>query len=450
MRFKINKHNYNDLSAVAEFVRQAGDKKLEIFLSKDNTPFLGDVLSVVYEVLDDYERYFQIILKNIPYCVVSKETVDHVVFDIKNGDKIKDCKKCKWNKNCGGFSKGYLKKYGSKEVCSQPDLPAEVMIEVTPKCNFKCDFCFNKISFAKHGRGIKPLSASYVKKIIDNVSSAGIQVIRFTGGEPLLRKDIFTLFKYAKSKNLEVRLNTNGYLIDKKIAEKLKGIVDNVLIPIESWSDKKEEKITGVANALSKKKEAIDFLKEKKIPIVRVGTVATKENILNFDKLADFVDRLDINEWEFYRPVEISKKENLNSKLVNILVNKLIDFRQKTDKIIFIANALPFCVIKDLNKINIVSKGSISDDGHSRLVVDPRGFVKPHYFINKNIGDPLNILKAWNSPFMKKIRGLEYLPKECQNCFFIFKCRGGSRNSAMLFNGGYDKVDPLANFSFRA
>ncbi len=448
MKFKIDKYNYTNLISVAELIRQDGGKKLEISLSEniDDHIFLSDIAQVIYAVLDNYERYFQIKLKNIPFCVFSEEVFDHIVFDNKKAEKNKNCKKCKWNKRCGGFPEGYLKKYGNKEVCPTPDLPAEVMIEVTPKCNFKCEFCFNKISFAKHGRDIKSLSKNYLKKVIDGISKSKIKIIRFTGGEPLLRKDIFTLLKYAKNKNLEVRLNTNGYLIDKKVAEKLKGLVDNVLIPIESWSDKKEEKITGVAKALEKKTKAIDLLKDQNIPIVRVGTVATKENILNFDKLADFVGKQKIDEWEFYRPVLISTKENLNSKLINILADKLIQFREKNERAIFIANALPFCSIKDLNKINSISKGGVFDDGHRRLVVDPRGFVKPHYFMDENIGDPLDILGAWNSRFMKKMRNLEFLPSECKGCFYVSKCCGGSRNSAMLFNGKYDTIDPLVNF----
>jgi len=97
-----------------------------------------------------------------------------------------------------------------------------------------------------------------------------------------------------------------------------------------------------------------------------------------------------------------------------------------------------------LNKLNSVSQGALFDDGHSRLVIDPRGFVKPHYFMDKNIGHPLDILGAWQHPFMKKMRNLEYLPKECQDCPFVFKCRGGSRQAAKMVFGSYQALDPLA------
>jgi radical SAM protein with 4Fe4S-binding SPASM domain len=330
------------------------------------------------------------------------------------------------------------------------NLPLEVMIEVEPRCNFNCQFCFNKISFARNGRDIKSFSTDYVKKIIDGVARARIKIIRFTGGEPLLRKDIFELMKYAKNKDLEVRLNTNGSLITQNTARKLNGAVDNVLIPIESYDNKIEEQMTGFHQSLKKKIIAIKLLKKNKIPIVRAGTVASSASIKNFDKMAKLIFSLPIDEWEFYRPISNSQnRQTLKSKDINFLVNKIYELKSKTGRIISIANSIPFCSIKNRGRIAGVSSGALFDDGHNRLVVDPRGFVKPHYFIDKNIGNPLNILGAWNHPFMRRMRNLKYLPKACRTCDFKFKCRGGSRHEAKIAFGSYRALDPLARPKIR-
>jgi len=445
MKFKINKFNYNSLPGLVDILKQNKTEKIEIELTEniDNLPRFSNIISSLYHILD-FEMYFQIWLKNFPFCIINPEAVDHILVD-KNykGKKTKACKNCFWSNRCHGFPNGYLDKYGPGEVCSLPDAPWEVMIEVEPKCNFNCKFCFNNISFSKENRNIKRFSTDYVKKIIDNIVKVDIKIIRFTGGEPLLRKDIFELIKYAKDKGLETRLNTNCSLINQKNVKKLKGIIDNVLIPIESYDHKKEAKITGYAFSLDKKIKAINLLKDIVVSKIRVGTVAIKENILNFDKLAEFVFNLPIDEWELYRPISVSKKDNLDSKLIKVLVDKIINLRKKINKPIFIANALPFCSIKDLNKINSISKGALFDDGYTRLVIDPRNFVKPHYFMNEKIGDPLDILNAWQSPFIKKMRNLEYLPKDCKNCNFIYKCLGGSRQIAKMVFGDYKFLDPL-------
>jgi len=445
MKFKIDQFNYQSLPRLAEVLRQNKAEKIELKLTKqvEDLPFLPDIVPYLYQLMD-YEPYFQVEIRDFPFCLITLESLDHIKSK-QSGEKIEDCGKCRWNRICSGFPKGYLEKYNLQEIRPVPDLPLEVMIEVTPKCNFNCQFCFNYISFAQDGRNIKELSTVYFKKIIDNISQAGIKIVKFTGGEPILRINIFSLLKYAKEKDLEVRLNTNASLINQKTVKKLKGIVDNILIPIESYTDKKEEKITGYTHSLKKKIKAIELLKKQDIPVVRAGTVAIKENILNFDKIAKLINQLSLDEWELYRPIPLSKKDNLSSQLINILADKLIDLRKKTDRPVFIANALPFCSIKDLKKINSVSKGALYDDGHNRLVIDPRSFVKPHYFLDENLGQSTDILKAWQSDFSKKMRNLKFLPEQCQRCLFVFKCRGGSRQAAKMIYGDYQALDPLAN-----
>jgi len=452
MRFKLDKYNFNSLLSTAEMARQNRVDKLEIELNQDLEGLLplSDMESLIYPVLD-YEVYFQVWLKNFPFCFLDPNASDHMLENVNfKGEKTEDCQYCLWFGRCPGFPKGYFSKYGEQEVCPKRDLPEEIMIEVEPKCNFKCQFCFNKVSFAKESRNIKPFSTGYIKKIIDSVSDNNVEIIRFTGGEPMLRRDIFQLLRYAKKRGVETRLNTNGSLINQKTVHKLKGIVDNILIPIESWTDKKESKITSFSSALKKKIKAIELLKEQEIPIVRAGTVATRENILNFKKIANLITELPLDEWELYRPVPVSKKNNLTSGDIEILVNKLIEFRKQTEKNVFIANAIPFCSIKDLNKLNAVSIGALYDDGHSRLVVDPRGFVKPHYFLDEGVGEPTDISGAWQSSFAKKMRNLEFLPHQCQDCPFIFKCRGGSRHAAKIASGDYQDLDPLANLKNHA
>src|SRR3989344_3371113 len=77
-------------------------------------------------------------------------------------------------------------------------------IFLTNKCNLNCVYCF------KDKRKKEPELCEIIKKI----NQADKEVI-FKGGEPLLRRDILTILKYAKSRNVRISLETNGILLDK-------------------------------------------------------------------------------------------------------------------------------------------------------------------------------------------------------------------------------------------
>lgn len=443
----ITKNNYIDLKK--EIFRLIKLKKRQVELTitdkKELMPSFGKI-ALHLQGITSYENYIQIKIKDIPYCLLPNIDERMIFNESKEGKiKLQQCKDCRYEKRCGGVLNKYLEVYGEKEIKKVKDLPREVMIEVEPRCNFNCCFCFNKNSFAKQGRNIKTFTTSQVKKIINAIAQAKVKIVRFTGGEPLLRKDIFELMKYAKSKELKVRLNTNGSLIDnKKIVKKLNNLISSILIPIESYDDKKESLITGYQHSLEKKIKAIKLLKEEGSMTIRAGTVATKESIRNLERIFKLVQVLKLDDWEIYRPIPIPEnKFPISRKDVRILVNKLIKFGQKADRTFNIVNGIPFCAYNK-EKVNSVSRGALPIDGHIRYAIDPRGYAKPDYYIDKSIGNPLDVLKCWNHPFMKKMRNLEYVPEECKNCQYIEKCRGGSRFAAKIAFNSFKAKDPLA------
>jgi radical SAM protein with 4Fe4S-binding SPASM domain len=281
--------------------------------------------------------------------------------------------------------------------------------------------------------------------VIKKIKEAGIKNIRFTGGEPLLRPDILEILKYAKSLGFrEVRLNTNGSLIDEKMALLLTETVDNFLIPLEGPDAEAEMESTGIKDSFDLKLKAISYLAKAGAKIIRVGTVATSQVISDLEKVSKIIRNLPIRQWELYRPIPVAGGGQSSRKDIELLVEKFsVLKKQDPGKEYIIANALPFCSVKNMNLIDSLSVGAIYDDGHSRFVIDPRGFAKPHYFIDENIGDPLDPIGCWNHPFMKKMRNLEFLPTVCKNCRFKLKCRGGSRFAAKMYYGKYDALDPL-------
>jgi len=357
-------------------------------------------------------------------------------------DSILKCKNCiyKIRKTCSGayfidkqnFNKKKLKNSEIKkynDYIKNKSLPEEIKIEVTSRCNLSCDFCFNINSFKRNS---KELPTNQIFKIIDKIKKEGIKRIRFTGGEPFLRKDVIKIFEYAKSKNLYVKVNTNSTLIKKECIPKFKGIVDDFLLPLHSLGE----------DDIMKKTELIEIMKENNV-YVRLNTVLIKENIIKLEKFFDIVTKMGVD-WFLARPIPtINNKSPINNADVGVLIEKLIKFKNKYSSI-RIEN-IPFCAYTP-TKVKLFSQGAQNCGVFNKLVIDPTGKMKLCYSINKNLGNALkkSILDAWKHEFSADIKELRLFPGVCKECRYIYQCLGGCRFSAKLINGSYSALDPLA------
>jgi radical SAM protein with 4Fe4S-binding SPASM domain len=323
-------------------------------------------------------------------------------------------------------------------------IPKEIILEITDRCNLSCDFCFNKLYVAKKRDG-KELDTKSIKQIIDKVKASGVKIIRFTGGEPLLREDIFEVIEYAYGKGLHVWLNTNATLINKKNVEKITQYVNNILVPLSSFDNESEKRITG-QNNFRRKIKGVLLLKEYRVRYLRCGTIVNKSTIANLERIYALINRVGVSSWELYRAIPLSRDRlPLNNDDIKILVEKLITINKTSRKKYKIRNAIPFCSYEP-EKIKNVSTGGITDDGHNRFAIDSSGYAKPMYYFNENIGDisQESIMTIWNKKFMKDMRALRFIPDICKRCRYVRICKGGSRITSKIVGGDYKALDYLA------
>ncbi len=142
--------------------------------------------------------------------------------------------------------------------------PLRVMFELTYRCNFRCRHCYVPPVYKK-----KPeLKTKEVYSILDQLKSLGCLYLGFTGGEPFLRKDIFSILSYARKKGFEVLIYSNGSLIDKKAAGILSDLrINKVDITIPSLDLATFERISGMPGSHHMVFDAIDLLRKNKIPL---------------------------------------------------------------------------------------------------------------------------------------------------------------------------------------
>ncbi len=119
----------------------------------------------------------------------------------------------------------------------------KVMFKITNKCNLKCYHCSVD---AKVDSNIKEIDFEDIKRIIDILVQENPKLLVFTGGEPLVRKDIFDILDYCKSVYRgSIQLMTNGTLINEENVKKIVSCVDDIDISIDGIDEKSCSLIRG-------------------------------------------------------------------------------------------------------------------------------------------------------------------------------------------------------------
>ena len=163
-----------------------------------------------------------------------------------------------------------------------------VRIAVTEKCNLRCTYCMPEegVDF-QNGELI--MSADEIQRVISVLAKMGTKKVRFTGGEPLVRKDIVKLVAGAASTPgiKAVHLTTNGILFPKYAKELREAGLTGVNISLDTFDAEKFVRITR-RTGVEKVQESINLAMELKFPRVKVNTVVMRG--FNDDELTKFTE----------------------------------------------------------------------------------------------------------------------------------------------------------------
>ena len=185
-----------------------------------------------------------------------------------------------------------------------------VYLELTRACNLKCIHCLNNSGIKQKDE----LTKEDLLKLIKNFSSHGVQEIRFTGGEPLLFNGIYDLIKFATEEGICTSLGTNGTLVTKEVAKKLKESgLKKVVVSIDG-NKKTHDKIRGKKN-YQKAMNGLKYLQKNGIN-VRVNSVIMKSNMEDVIKLAKKMSRKKITIF-IRRFISSGRGKHLENNMLN-------------------------------------------------------------------------------------------------------------------------------------
>lgn len=170
-------------------------------------------------------------------------------------------------------------------------------MELTERCNNNCIHCYINQEEDNQELIDKELTTEEIKDIITKAADIGVMSIRFTGGEPLLRKDFKEIYLFTKRLGIKVILFTNATLIDKKLVELFKKYPprEKIEITLYGLSKKKYEKISRKPGTYEKAINGINLLLDAKIPFIIKSVYITGkqeefEEFAEFSKLIPYMD----------------------------------------------------------------------------------------------------------------------------------------------------------------
>ncbi len=338
--------------------------------------------------------------------------------------------------------------------------PAHPVWEVTLACNFKCIHCH-----ASSGKPLKDeLSTEEGLKLLEEIARVKeFRMLVLTGGEPLVRKDIFELMEYGKKLGFTFVIATNASLITEEVAFKLKKSgVSGVAVSLDSVDNKTHNRIRGNNRAFELAMEGIKNAKKAGIAI-QINFTAMDYNLNQLEKTIEFVDKIGADIMLVYQLVPVGRGKGIvsaslgrenNKKLCEIIFNN-----QRKCRTIIEPVAMPqywSCILgknggRHLRKIG-ESFFYGCTAGRDLVYIKANGDVWPCPFIEISAGNVREtpFSKIWgNSKIFRNLRERRKfkLKGKCKNCSFNEIC-GGCRGRAWALKGDYLEEDPYCFLDF--
>jgi len=350
--------------------------------------------------------------------------------------------------------------------------PFIVIWELTRACQLKCLHCR---ADAQYKRDPRELSFEEGKNLIDQIYEMNNPMLVFTGGDPLMREDVFEIAKYAVDKGVRVSMTPSATPnVTKEAIEKAKEVgLSRWAFSIDGPTAEIHDHFRGTAGSFELTMERIKYLHELEIPI-QINTVISRYNVDFLEEMAKMVEDLKCVLWSVFFLVPTGRGQvtdmispALHEKVLRWLydLSKRVSFDIKTTEAMHYRRVVIQQKLreahKQTNEINYLTAltekgltGSIDGLGRApKGVNDGNGFV----FIS-HIGDvyPSGLLpvKAGNvretplaeiyreSPIFKDLRNPDGFKGKCGVCEFRYVC-GGSRSRAYAMTGDYLESEPF-------
>ena len=342
--------------------------------------------------------------------------------------------------------------------------PKWIAWEITRRCNLKCIHCRSSSELEVSAHPDFPKEEAF--RIIDDITGYAKPVVVLSGGEPLLRKDVFEIAEYGTGKGLRMCLATNGTLVTDEICGKIRdsGIrmvslsLDGSVESVHDDFRSQKGAFAGTINAARLfKKYGIEFL---------INSSFTKRNQEEIPKIYKLAKELGATAWYLFMIVPTGRGEEIMNELISEEdYEKILEWHYRMEKQEKDLLVRPTCaphyyriVLQKSKEENDQfqrrtlkfstggSKGCLA--GQLIALIDVDGNVLPCSYFPKPAGNirTQSFRDIWeNSELFKELRNFKKYKGKCGACEFVNVC-GGCRARAYAVRGDYLEAEPFCSY----
>ncbi|OUJ19060.1 Radical SAM superfamily enzyme [Methanonatronarchaeum thermophilum] len=328
--------------------------------------------------------------------------------------------------------------------------PMLVAWELTRACNLKCSHCrASSIDNPEQDE----LTTKQAKEVINEIAEIG-NILILTGGEPLMRNDIYKIAEYANKKELRVVLATNGTTLDKTKTQKMIDAgIQRVSISIDGATPKSHDNFRGIEGAYQQALDGIEILQKMKMPF-QINTTITKQNVDELPELIEMAEQNNATAHHIFMLVPTGRGENLKGneitpkkyeEILEWFYNKETEVNMELK-----ATCAPhyYRILSQkggkFKKKGLDMKTGGCLGGKMFCFISRTGEVYPCGYLPLTAGNVLEqkFTKIWNqSTLFKNLRNPNKLKGKCGECEYKKLC-GGCRARAYAKTKNYLSEEP--------
>lgn len=339
-----------------------------------------------------------------------------------------------------------------------------IVWNITNQCNMACPHCY---SAAKYKKPVDDLTESQARRVVDRLAEDGVRILIVSGGEPLLRPDVFDILEYATKCGLSCQLSTNGVLLtDETVRNLVRCGVQYAGVSIDglaAFNDKYRCYDDGF-------QQALDGLRRARDAGLKTGLrmTVTERNQDHLGALIDLAaeesfDRFYLSHLLYEGRGAGFAKEDLRHaacrKLVEALFQKAGALLQQGAKLRIVTGGndadgvflYHFCKRRFGDEIarqvyDVLEERGGNSAGEKILNIDHRGEVHPDQFWRSlSLGNILDhsLSQIFEHEMARALRTrVTRLSGRCGECRYVQLCRGSHRERALQVFGEVWGPDP--------